>query len=196
MPRLWLSGPRIFGMRPGISFRFDELLRRPPPRRQLQGSFIYIIRGDHGLIKIGVSTNPSARLAQLRTASAVHLEIAYVGALRCNGYAVEGEAHRTLADYRQNGEWFNCPVDMAVAAIGAAAYRLGEPIASGDPKLADEVVRIAAETAAEPSHNIITSAVLFVVKGVLGIVFAAVAWAGFYVAYLIVTVAGTNSSMP
>jgi hypothetical protein len=42
---------------------------------------------------------------------------------------------------------------MAVAAIGAAAYRPGEPIASGDPKLADEIVRMAAainDTAAAP----------------------------------------------
>jgi hypothetical protein len=70
-------------------------------------------------------------LAQLRTSSPFKLEITYVGALRCSGYAVEAEAHRTLAGYRQNGEWFNCPVDMAVAAIGAAAYRMGEPLASG-----------------------------------------------------------------
>jgi hypothetical protein len=121
MPRFWISGPRIFGIRPGISFRLDELLQKPSPRRQLQGRFIYIVQADNGMLKIGVSTNPSARLAQLRTASAVPLAIAYVGALRCAGYTVEAEAHRTLAGYRQNGEWFNCPVDMAVAAIGAAA---------------------------------------------------------------------------
>jgi T5orf172 domain len=151
MARFYLLGPRIFGIRPGISFRPDELLRKPPPRRQLQGSFIYVIRGDHGMLKIGVSTNPSARLAQLRTSSPFKLSFAYMGALRCNGYAVEAAAHETLAGYRQNGEWFNCPVDMAVAAIAAATYRLGEPIASGDPRLADEIVRrVAAETAAAP----------------------------------------------
>jgi hypothetical protein len=137
--RFCLSGPRILGIRPGISFRLDELLRKPAPspRRQLQDSFIYIIRNDHGMLKIGVSTNPSARLAQLRTASAVPLTIAYIAALRCDGRTVEAEVHRGLADCRQNGEWFSCPADMAVAAIGAAAYRLGEPIASGDPRIAD-----------------------------------------------------------
>jgi hypothetical protein len=144
MPRFWISGPRILGIRPGISFRLGEFPRTPSPRRRLSGSFIYIIRGDHGLIKIGISSNPTARLAQLRAASAVPLAIAYVGALRCNGYAVEAAAHETLAGYRQNGEWFNCPVDMAVAAIGVAAYRLGEPLASGDPRPADEIVRAAA----------------------------------------------------
>jgi hypothetical protein len=145
MPRFWLSGPRILGIRPGISFRLDELFGKPKPRKNgCSGSFIYVIRGDHGLIKIGVSVNPSARLAQLRTASPSALSFVYMGALRSNGYAVEGEVHRTLANYRQNGEWFTCPVDMAVAAISAAAYRLGEPLTSGDPRLADEIVRAVA----------------------------------------------------
>jgi hypothetical protein len=168
--RFWISGPRILGIRPGISFRPDEFPRRPSPRRQLQGSFIYVIRGDHGLIKIGVSSNPSARLARLRTASAVPLTIAYVGALRCNGYAVEAAAHETLAGYRQNGEWFNCPVDMAVAAIAAAAYRLGEPIASGDPRLADEIVRAVAainDMAAAPRAWLLLRIALGAAMGVI-----------------------------
>jgi hypothetical protein len=150
--RFWLSGPRILGIRPGISFGLDELFQKPKPRKNTcSGGFIYVIQADNGMLKIGVSTNPSARLAQLRTSSPFKLTFAYMGALRCSGYAVEAEAHRTLAGYRQNGEWFNCPADMAVAAIGAAAYRLGEPLTSGDPKLADEIVRmVAAETAPRP----------------------------------------------
>jgi hypothetical protein len=39
------------GVRPGISFRPDELLRKPSPRRQLQGSFIYIVQADNGMLK-------------------------------------------------------------------------------------------------------------------------------------------------
>jgi hypothetical protein len=181
MPRFWISGPRILGIRPGISFRLGEFSRGPSPRnrarragfiRQLQGSFIYIIRGDHGLLKIGISSNPSERLAQLRTASAVPLTIAYVGALRCDGYSVEAEAYRTLAGCRLEGEWFNCPVDMAVAAIAAAAYRLGEPIASGDPRLADETVRVAAAIPG-PWHCLGAAAVA-IVRGVTAIVLAVV----------------------
>jgi hypothetical protein len=52
---------------------------------------------------------------------------------------VEAETHRTLAGYRQSGEWFKCPVDMAVAAIGAA-----------DPKLTGEIVRMVATETATP----------------------------------------------
>ncbi len=36
------------------------------------GSFVYVIRDERGLHKIGVSTNPTARLTQLRTAQ-LHL---------------------------------------------------------------------------------------------------------------------------
>jgi hypothetical protein len=187
MPRFWLSGPRILGIRPGISFRLDELLRKPSPRRQLQGNFIYIVQADNGMVKIGISTNPSARLAQLRTASAVPLAIAYVGALRCNGYAIEAEAHRTLADYRLEGEWFNCPVGMAVAAIGAAAYRLGESIASDDPKLADEIVRTSFGPEDFRAHGIVISVAVAIIKGILGVALAAVASFSFYVTYLIAT---------
>jgi hypothetical protein len=120
------------------------------------------------MLKIGVSTNPSARLAQLRTLSPFKLTFAFMGALRCAGYAVEAEAHRTLAGYRLEGEWFNCPVDMAVAAIGAAAYRLGEPIASGDPRLADIIVRTAAaETTAAPGPWLLLRAAAGAAMGII-----------------------------
>jgi hypothetical protein len=60
--RLWLAGPRLFrGMvRPGISFGPEDLRsRKPPPRRQLQ-SFIYVVRGDHDSVKIGVTKDPAS----------------------------------------------------------------------------------------------------------------------------------------
>jgi hypothetical protein len=182
--RFWLAGPRILGIRPGISFRPDELLRKPSPRQRLpggSGSFIYVISNGRGLVKVGISTNPTARLAQLQRASAAHLSLAYVGALRCTGYAVEAEAHRTLAGYRQNGEWFNCPADMAVAAIAAAAYRLGEPIASGDPRLADEAVRISQRISAP--HDIVGPVVLAIIKFVVAIPLAILIWLDFWILY-------------
>jgi hypothetical protein len=170
--RLWISGPRIFGIRPGISFALSELLPRPsPPRhsRQLRGSFIYIVQADNGLIKVGISGNPGARLMQLRTASAVPLKLEYIGALRCNGYAIEAATHRTLADYRQNGEWFRCPTDMAVAAISAAAYRLGEPIASIDPML-----RTVATINDMSGPGLLPRIALEIIKGIAGAILSLV----------------------
>jgi hypothetical protein len=187
--RFWLSGPRIFGIRPGISFTPNELLRRPSPRRQLQGSgsFIYVISGDRGLIKIGVSANPTARLAQLQTSTPSRLSLIYVGALRCSGYAIEAEAHRTLAGYRQNGEWFNVPPDLAIAAVCAAAFRLREPIASVDPRLADEIARMAQPGInLDQKPNIILRAAVVICKGIAGVIFAGIAAFSFFVLWTII----------
>ena len=54
------------------------------------------------------------------------------------------------------------------------------------PKLADEVVRRVAainDMTVAPSRNIMITAAIVIIKGMLGIVFAAVAVASFYVVY-------------
>ena len=105
-----------------------------------RGGFIYIIRNGFGHHKIGISSNPNTRVADLRTASPVRLDIVYAAALDCSGFSIEEAAHDILARYRLQGEWFNCPLEVAVAAIGAAACRLGEPFAAIDPSRIDEIV--------------------------------------------------------
>lgn len=141
--RFWLSGPRILGIRPGITFRPDELFVKQKPAKRSQGGFIYVIRSaDSNLVKIGVSANPSTRLAQLQTGSPARLSFAYIAGLRCDGFAIETCAQEIVRAYHCEGgdDWFSCGADMAVAAISTAAYRLGEPIASIDPKIVSTVV--------------------------------------------------------
>jgi hypothetical protein len=144
------------------------------PRRS-NGGFIYVIRDNHGFLKIGVSSNPNARVAQLRAGSAVPLTIVYAGALRCDGYAIESAAHETLAKYRLEGEWFNCPADMAVAVIGAAAHRLGEPIASIEPARIEDVVRgVAMSNQAmmtKPKSGLLPFIIGFFVTGAIALYF-------------------------
>jgi hypothetical protein len=76
--RLWISGPRILGIRPGISFRLDELLRRPSPRRQLHGCFVYVVQADNGNVKIGVTSHPETRLAQIQTGISHRINYAFI----------------------------------------------------------------------------------------------------------------------
>lgn len=102
-----------------------------------------MIRGDHNMTKIGVSTNPNARLASLRTASAFPIDFAFVGATPSNGYDIEARAHAMLAKHRCAGEWFDVPPEAAVAAIHGAAYELGQPIQPIEARLVDEILRIA-----------------------------------------------------
>lgn len=124
--RFWIGGPRIFGLRTGVSFRAGQ--RRQGWRARAAAiDFAYVIRGDHGLVKIGRSADPEARLASLQTASPFHLDLAHVMPVAGSAFDIEQEAHAILDRYRRAGEWFACPVDVAVAAIAAAGYRCNSP---------------------------------------------------------------------
>ncbi len=135
--RFFFSGPRILGIRPGISFGANELLRlatkpkQNTPGEPMTGSFLYVIRGDHNLVKIGVSTNPNARLAQLRTASAFPIDFSYICA----------------------GEWFDVQPEMAVAAIAGAAHKLGQPILAVTAEVANQILQVAASTPTTPTAD-------------------------------------------
>jgi hypothetical protein len=59
--RLWFSGPRIFGLRSGISLGREDFARFADPQRGTTAggaidpdhSFVYVIKADNGLCKIG-----------------------------------------------------------------------------------------------------------------------------------------------
>lgn len=140
----------------------------------VRGAFIYVIRGSHNLVKIGVTTSPMARLAQLHTGSAFMLEYEAI-ALVTNGsaYAVEKRAHDALDLYRCNGEWFDVPPDVAIAAIRKEAAYLGAVLT---PTTQKEAARAFAAAAREPQmvkfvlimifRTLLYSALLFVIASV------------------------------
>jgi hypothetical protein len=147
--RVFFSGPRILGIRPGISFGAEDLLgsRRRQTQRPacepMTGSFVYVVRGDHNLVKIGTTTNPRARLAQLRTSSAFPIDYSYIAVTPDNsGPLIEGAAHDLLDRHRLNGEWFDVAPEMAVAALSAAAHKLNRPLLQVSLDNADQILRI------------------------------------------------------
>ena len=103
---------------------------------------MYVVRGDN-MSKIGVTTNPSARLASLRTGSAFPISFAFIGVTPGSGYDIEQEAHAMLEKHRCNGEWFDCPSEMAVAALMGAAAKLGQPVQMLSQEQADMTLKIA-----------------------------------------------------
>lgn len=133
--RFRISGPRLGPFRTGFSFRPFGSPRRGTPRRPAgpTGNFVYVVRGDSNLVKVGISTNPEARLANLQTGTGFRLALAYVASCD-NAAAVERRTHDLLARHRCQGEWFDCEADVAVAAIHAASYQLGATTQEGfDP---------------------------------------------------------------
>lgn len=102
------------------------LRSRARPTKVGAGSgFVYVIRGDHGMAKVGSSNNPERRLAELQTGSPYLLWIDYRVAVSGRAADVEFAAQGILNSHRGLGEWFAVPTEMAIAAIHAAAYRMG-----------------------------------------------------------------------
>jgi hypothetical protein len=158
--RFFFFGPRILGIRPGISFSANDLLRlvatkpkQNKPGEPMTGSFLYVIRGDHNMVKVGVTTNPSARLASLRTGSAFPIDYAYLAVSSGDPAEIEAAAHTLLAKHRCNGEWFDVQPEMAVAAIAGAAHTLGHPLLPVTLDVSDQILQIASGTASAPKDD-------------------------------------------
>jgi len=70
----------------------------------MDNKWIYFIQGQAtGLIKIGQSAAPGARLDQMQTGSPDRLVI--LGVLKYSRN-LEGELHSKFADSRSHGEWY------------------------------------------------------------------------------------------
>lgn len=157
--RFFIGGPRLFGVRTGLLLSPKDLgfgaerTTQNAPEGTIDGGFVYVIRGDHNLTKIGFSTNPTARLATLRTASPFPIDFAYVCAVEgdaAGAMSIEAAAHAMLTRQRVNGEWFDVPPEMAVAAISAASQTVGRKIVQIDKDKVDLVLHVAAQPAPAP----------------------------------------------
>ena len=137
--RLWIRGPRLpFGMRAGVSIPLSDLKPsgRQKPAVEAQSttnlSYVYVIAGSQGTVKVGYSTNPQMRLAALQTASPGRLDLAYALATDIDGRMIEAEAHRILDRHRLAGEWFDVSPQIATEAVEQAARNMGLPLVSSD----------------------------------------------------------------
>jgi hypothetical protein len=152
--RFFFTGPRVMGIRPGISLGVSDFRRafgstsssmpgRSARGGAMTGSFVYVIEGESGHHKIGVSRDPIQRLSQLQTGSHVPLKFAYIGVTPGSGYDIEGRAHELLDAHRKEGEWFLVPASIAIGATLEAASRLGEPIQQVPPETVPQIIYLA-----------------------------------------------------
>lgn len=97
------------------------------------GRYVYVIKGDHDRVKIGMTDRPMKRLAELQTGNPFALRFAFVGEVDNVASDIEVYAHDKLDAHRESGEWFNVPVEAAIAAVMGSAYHLGHAITPVDP---------------------------------------------------------------
>lgn len=143
--RLFFLGPRLLGglIRPGISLGPSDFRPRRSEQAKVEGSFIYAITGPPGMVKVGVTTDPTGRFATLQTGSPYPLKLITLLATPGTGFLVESRIHEILEDYRQSGEWFRCSPPRALFAIHQALDEFQEPYLAVSLDKAEEILAIA-----------------------------------------------------
>lgn len=157
--RFFFFGPRIFGIRPGISLNPGDFRRFALPSgtasKGISGGFVYVLRDESGRHKIGSSIDPIQRIAQLQTGSAERLDFAFIGTAPETAYIrIERYAHDLLKFQKIPGvgdEWFAVPASIAIGAVMEAAMRLGDPIQQVQPIMVPHILAVAAEEARKTS---------------------------------------------
>lgn len=93
---------------------------------------LYVLRSNINRVKIGISANPVLRMAQIKSASPIKIELdlVFFCELSCrDAEQVEKRLHSRFARWRAHGEWFSISAHEAVQAAQAmsAEYDPVEP---------------------------------------------------------------------
>jgi hypothetical protein len=93
-----------------------------PSHDSLQG-YVYLIRAENGLCKVGRSSDVENRFGTLVTMSPVPLYLEHT-VFSDNYVAAEDYAHTELKEYRHHGEWFDLPQSVYEWFLGLDNYDL------------------------------------------------------------------------
>ena len=85
---------------------------------------VYVIGHDEPPYKIGHSSNPKHRLADLQVAHYSQLELLAEARMVSGTRKAEAALHEALAPHRVGGEWFDCPLDVILNAASDLAIPL------------------------------------------------------------------------
>lgn len=91
----------------------DEEYVIPAPRIPDRSGYVYVLRADNGLYKIGWAKILDKRIKKLEIVLPYELEL-IVSIQSENALALEGELHKHFADKRKKGEWFNLEAEDIV----------------------------------------------------------------------------------
>ena len=68
--------------------------------------YLYIVKAKGGLTKIGISTCPKRRIAEIAKATGTPVVKQFISPACLNAREIEHHLHQHFAEYRQEGEWF------------------------------------------------------------------------------------------
>jgi len=135
------------------------------------GQFLYVAVNDAGLVKVGITGNPDARLSQLRHASESPVRFAWIAAPQGAAFPIEQDVLRALAEYKHSGEWFTASAETAIGVINTAALRRGENLLVVTLPMARRIVNVtAAGQGVKPRQSTALSILKAVGQMLLGVV--------------------------
>lgn len=102
-----------------VQYSLVLLERTKAIARARAAAYVYVIGREQGPIKVGVSSSPSGRLAQLQTGCPFKLEVLHTEPMLDRNHALKHEAdfHAVYADKRLHGEWFDLEPEYAIELI-------------------------------------------------------------------------------
>jgi predicted GIY-YIG superfamily endonuclease len=68
---------------------------------------LYLMKNDFGLYKIGISKEPTRRVAEIRNSSGIGVEILHVWEVKDDAATIERRLHQRYREHRKYGEWFS-----------------------------------------------------------------------------------------
>ena len=80
-------------------------------RRSVKTGRVYVVKHEHGYVKIGEAQNPTNRLSSLQIGSPYRLSLFTVIEIGGDSPAVESTLHEIYRRHRIRGEWFDLPDD-------------------------------------------------------------------------------------
>ena len=87
-------------------------------------SYLYVIGPKEGPYKLGYSENPAKRLQQFQTGHPETLVLHYMTEVRTERVQeLEKALHKNNNHHRVRGEWFDMPLDDAIAEVNFVRIR-------------------------------------------------------------------------
>lgn len=84
-------------------------------------SSVYVIEGNEGLVKVGVSCRPNYRRTAIAYSTKKKCVLKYEVDVGDHCYRVERLAHQLLDEHAEGGEWFRVSVEEAIQAVDVAS---------------------------------------------------------------------------
>jgi hypothetical protein len=81
------------------------------PKHTARPTFLYLIREQHGLYKVGIAHNVRVRLSTLQSATPYELTVCATVEVK-RGLQAEAFVHSLLEPYHVKGEWFKLPSEQ------------------------------------------------------------------------------------